>query len=240
MLYRGILGTGYSGSVGGLTASHCRGSQYFRQRIVPINPNTDRQQKTRISMTAVSEDWQELGSDYWEAWARFASSVRRVNVIGEASNRLAFNEYVRWAQPRYFANSVLASDLPMFPAVPTGPQAQIDFPIDVTFEDDGSTALFRVLTSPAWTADSDVALLIWIGANRGAPEPPSNTLMLPTHHYFRGPWYLAGMIRGGSDPEFAATLANPLLVNQKLPWKARLSTRYQGISGEVGGHAIAS
>lgn len=239
MLYQPFLGANFSGSLGAITGSHARSVHYFRARHVPIDPNTARQQQMRIAMTGVSEDWGTLGTEYWDAWASFANNVRRINRLGQAHNRTGFNEYVRWASTRTFANAVLGTDLPLFPAVPTGPQVQIDFPITVAITDGGTIAHWQVNPDVPFMADSDNALLIWCGSARGAIEPPTPSYMQPTHHYWRGPWLLAGMIRGEGSEELNLTLDNAMVPSQKLAWKARLTTRYQGMSGIVGGHVVA-
>ena len=47
MLFVPTIGTKLSGSLGGIVASHNRFGSYFRQRTVPVNPDTADQQMVR-------------------------------------------------------------------------------------------------------------------------------------------------------------------------------------------------
>ena len=240
MLFKGTWIGAASGKIASNVASHNRGGQYLRQHVIPTDPNTERQQAMRIAMSSAAEDWGTLGQDYWDAWARFASSVRRSNALGDEGHRSGFNEFIRWVVPRLFAHNVLGTGWANYPAIPAGPQIQLTESPECDVIDDGATFEVKFDNSLPWASDPDSGLMVYIAARRGAHEPPVNDFILAQNHYWRGPWYLAGVIRGNEIPPTSPqtfALANPLVETQKLPYKIRLSTKLQGMSAEVGGHA---
>ena len=54
MKFKGMIGSMFSGSSGGVTASHNRGGYYLRQRVVPSDPASTLQLKVRSAMTRTS------------------------------------------------------------------------------------------------------------------------------------------------------------------------------------------
>ena len=62
-----------SGSIGSTTASHNRFGPYFRNRVIPVNPNTVRQQAVRAAFGALVVNWNdaltELQRTGWNTWA---------------------------------------------------------------------------------------------------------------------------------------------------------------------------
>lgn len=78
-----LLGT-MSGSMGGLVASHNRGGQYFRQRVVPTNPNSSGQNAVRSYMAAAVAAWSnELTDAQREAWRVYALNVPTTDSLGQ-------------------------------------------------------------------------------------------------------------------------------------------------------------
>ena len=73
-----------SGKLGGLVASHNRGGQYFRQRIIPTNPNTMRQNTARTYCASAVSAWtNELASLDRTLWNEWASQVPQTDVLGQ-------------------------------------------------------------------------------------------------------------------------------------------------------------
>jgi len=68
-----FLGLGASGTVAStLTASKWRGRPYVRQRVIPSNPQTAEQSKTRNTFAWANQVWIRAGSLVIAPWNRFA------------------------------------------------------------------------------------------------------------------------------------------------------------------------
>lgn len=95
MLIRTGLGGQLSGSVGGVTAAHNRGGQYLRNRSIPVNPNTNRQQSVRAAFATATEAWKNLSAIQQGAWTSYANSTPVTNRLGESITLTGHNMYVR-------------------------------------------------------------------------------------------------------------------------------------------------
>lgn len=90
------LGSTYSGSLRGLTASHNKGGLYFRGRTVPTNPNSTRQQITRSVLGALSSSWtSSLTAAQRAAWNDYAANTPLVDTLGNSINVTGLNMYIR-------------------------------------------------------------------------------------------------------------------------------------------------
>jgi hypothetical protein len=87
MLYipGGIVGGGsLSGSAGGTVASRNRHGSYFRNRTIPVNPNTAQQQAVRGVFATLSANWNTVLSDAQRsAWETYAANVATTNRVGQ-------------------------------------------------------------------------------------------------------------------------------------------------------------
>lgn len=87
MLFKGTIGTQYSGSLAGVTASHNRGGAYLRQRAIPTNPNSIPQQAARSRFGISNVNWTAvLSASQREAWTLYGQNVPVTNRIGEQIN----------------------------------------------------------------------------------------------------------------------------------------------------------
>lgn len=84
MLIRTGLGGQLSGSTGGVTASRNRYGQYLRNRTVPVNPNSSRQQIARAAFATASQLWKGLSQAQRNAWAAYADGTPVLNKLGES------------------------------------------------------------------------------------------------------------------------------------------------------------
>lgn len=101
MKFLPLLGTSLSGSVGGLTASRNRGGAYFKQKPLPINPNTEAQVAVRNAMRNALFVWRtDLTDAQREAWAVYAANTPVTNNIGQTILLSALNMFVRSNIPR--------------------------------------------------------------------------------------------------------------------------------------------
>lgn len=85
-----------SGSYGGVTASHNRYGQYFRQRSTPVNPDSARQQTVRSIFAAVAVLWSStLTQAQRDAWNLYGNTVDMINRVGDTIHLSGFNHYIR-------------------------------------------------------------------------------------------------------------------------------------------------
>ena len=107
-----------SGSINGMTFSHNRGGAYARNRSLPSNPGTDRQDQVRTAMASISKAWGTvLDESQREAWRIFGSQQQVQNRIGDTitlSGIAAFNRM------NLFRMSTLGQAMVENPPEPTG------------------------------------------------------------------------------------------------------------------------
>ncbi len=173
-----------SGSIGGIVASRNRGGNYFRNRTIPIQPNTARQVEVKAIMAFLTDRWaQTLTAGQRTAWNLYAASVSMLNSLGEATYHSGFNHYIR--------SNFIAKMVP-YPLVDDGPVV-FELPAqDPTFAVTASEAT-QVLTlafddTMDW-ATEDLAYMFFF---QGQPKNPQI-------NFFDGPWRFIGSV-GGVDP----------------------------------------
>lgn len=93
MLVRYTMVNGASGSTGGLTAAKNRGGNYWRARVVPLNPSSDAQIEVRADLSASASAWRALTDAQRNAWGDYADSLGHNNAVGEATKPSGFNAY---------------------------------------------------------------------------------------------------------------------------------------------------
>ena len=84
ILTPGIATAAMSGSVGGTTASHNKGGQYFRTRAIPTNPSSVAQQTVRNIMGSLSSGWSGLTGANRAAWEAWATQNPIINALGSS------------------------------------------------------------------------------------------------------------------------------------------------------------
>lgn len=73
-----------SGSLNGATFSHNAGGAYIRNRSLPSNPETDRQDQVRTAMASLSKAWGSvLTEEQRQLWRNFGSNTHVQNRIGD-------------------------------------------------------------------------------------------------------------------------------------------------------------
>lgn len=74
-----------SGSINGVTFSHNKGGAYARNRSLPANPGTDRQDQVRTAMASLSIAWRDTLSELQrDLWNSYGQSVTVLNRIGDS------------------------------------------------------------------------------------------------------------------------------------------------------------
>ncbi len=201
-----------SGSVGGLTYSRNRFGMYIRNRSMPVNPNTSRQQFVRSIMTEVVEYWNStLTSAQRAAWDTYASNVPVINRLGDTVHLTGFNMFVRSMIAIQQAGQSIVDDGPVIFSLPETDDTlavAADVPnqeIDVTFDN----------TKP-WANEDAGALIIKLGLPK-----------LATRNFFNGPWRYADVVEGDSvtPPTSPASIVVPfpVAVGQKIWIEARIA-----------------
>lgn len=107
-----LLGT-MSGSMGGLTASRNRGGQYFRQRVVPTNPASTRQNAVRAYLASAVAAWTNtLTAAQRTAWATYAANTPRTDSLGNEIVLTGQQAYIGAYVPRMQAGAAVPTAAP--------------------------------------------------------------------------------------------------------------------------------
>lgn len=101
MLYKGLMVTMLSGSLDGLTASHNRGGQYFRERVIPVDPDTEQQEFCRAAMADLATAWNNMTEDQREAWNSYAATITTTNRIGDRRTLTGRQAWSQFALPQF-------------------------------------------------------------------------------------------------------------------------------------------
>lgn len=182
MKFKSNLLSQASGSAGGTTFAHNQGGLYFRNRSVPVNPNSPAQQAVRTALKQLSTRWQNaLTSAQRAAWATYAKNVPLTNTLGDTRPINALSMYVRCNSPLLYA---------------AGAGAVID---------DGPTT-FALATFSAPTiavASGDIELHFnntddWATATGGRMYVYASVQQSPTINFFKGPFLYKQSILGNT------------------------------------------
>jgi hypothetical protein len=199
MIFRGTLIGPASGKLNGVVASHNRGGQYFRTHTIPTDPNTTRQVNVRDAAKAAIGQWQANSPEERQGWTNWAVAHPRQNALGDYGVRSGWNEFCRWAIPRYNANYTLGLGLGIGNAVPTGDEARLRSLPECSLT--AGRTIFRVSydNTEGWCSDSDSALLLYLCSTRTTPGVRAIHAIRPTINWFRGPYQLAAGQPGDPD-----------------------------------------
>ena len=172
-----------SGSLGGLVASHNRGGQYLRGRVVPTNPSSGPQVEMRTIFGNLASAWQTLTLAQREAWTTYAINVPVTDSMGDPLTLTGQQMYVRNNSARIQAGLARVDDGPVIfsldslSPVSIVPSAAADN-YSVTFEE-----------TDAWVPEVGAGLLIY-----GSRE------LADTINFFKGPYRFQGIIIGAVVP----------------------------------------
>jgi len=82
MKFQPLLGTGMSGSVGGVTASHNTYGSYFRKKVKPVNPKSPGMAIQRAAFGAASQAWRTLPTATQLLWVAAAPTLPKISKSG--------------------------------------------------------------------------------------------------------------------------------------------------------------
>lgn len=174
-----------SGSIGGLTASHNKGGNYFRARVTPTDPGTAFQQVVRAAHASLVNFWNDvLDQAQRDAWAVYATNTPLTDAFGEPRTVTGLNMYVR-------ANvSRIQSSLPRVDDAPTifslGEFTLTEIAISAATQQ----ISLDFTATDAWANEDDSAMLLYVSR-------PQN----PGISFFKGPYRVTGKVDGdGTTP----------------------------------------
>jgi len=184
MLYLPTIGSKLSGSLGGITASRGRGGGYFRSRVVPTDPNTERQGQVRQNFAALTIEWKDkLSAAQRTAWGVFATNSPLPNRIGEVRAIPALAWYIKANSIRILADRAQVDNAPA-----TFGLAALDAPDNLLIEA-GNDLSFILAPGNGWATSVQGSLLVFV-------SPPQN----PGVEFYKGPFQFAGQVNGAVIP----------------------------------------
>lgn len=184
MKYTSAIASTGSGSLGGATASHNKGGQYFRRRAIPTNPGSALQVAVRNLVSTYSAAWANvLTGAQRAAWATYAANVDWTDSLGQTIKLSGQQMYVRSQVAR------VQSGLSTVAAGPTVyTLAQLTTP-SATGVAATSVYTFTFNNADLWATQVGGALLVYTS------RPQSVGI-----NYFKGPYRYAGRINGAVSP----------------------------------------
>ena len=240
MLFRGLLGTNYSGAVDGLIAARNAGGAYFRNRTTPTDPNTSRQVQMRNALGDAYAAWIALTPNQRAVWESYARSIDRTNRVGDKRHNSGWNEYVRAFTYRRYADTAFGIGITTSLTTIVLPQPSVQTPMSLAITTANTDANFTFDETDPWWDDNESVLLVELSGVRTSPGTIVLNPYPATRNFFKGPWQLATYIQG-------STTASPRLIDltttptqyQRVFWRARISSLTRGLGPIINGIAIA-
>lgn len=188
-----------SGSIGSMTASHNRYGYYFRNRIVPTNPSSQRQQAIRSIFGALAGLWSSaLSAAQRAAWNTYGLSITKYDAVGQPYTLPGSQWFIGNNAVILQAGGTRVDD---GPTTLTLPEPDPTFTPSVS----EATQLISIAfdTGLDWVGEDDAYMTVKMSAPGGAGTT-----------YNKGPYRLAGSIAGdsGTPPTSPQTLACPFPV----------------------------
>ncbi len=207
MLFKPLLGDMLSGALGGLVASHNKGGAYFRERVVPTNPNTPQQQAVRTQVAALASRWNSsMTQAQRDAWDTYAANVELTNRIGDPHNISGLAMFIR-------NNVTTAIHVPSF---------QLDGPTEFNL---GVVQIDSMQNGTAAGQTVDFTFNNVVGVNPWANEAGSYLFAFVSRpqnaniKYFRGPYRFGALLQGDPAPPaspFVVAAPFPFIAGQRL------------------------
>lgn len=203
------------GAIGGVVYSRNRAGLYARNRSVPVQPNSVRQQEQKAYLTEVSQYWSStLTVGQRTAWNSYAASTDRINAVGEVFNWTGHQAFTAFNTMRLTAGQAIVPNPPTTPG--TGPQVTINGAIISA----GTELNITSISGVTLTAGIDT-----ITIRASAPVPAGVT-------FFKGPYTLAVAMPISSATVFPIVV--PLPVPVEAPGALETAVRYATSARKVG------
>lgn len=204
----GAMAGAISGSIGSTTYSRNRFGPYMRNKAIPTNPNTQRQDLFRSQFSSLVTRFKEvLTSAQVSGWSIFSKNSPKTDSLGSSYTPTAINSYVSINSLLLLAGLSVIDDAPAISGMTN--------PINYDSTGFAISEATQILTITAAadisgfdpSLDDDILLLF-----QGLPKNPNV-------NYFGGPFRFIGMIQGnnGAPPAFPNTqnCSYSCLANQK-------------------------
>lgn len=185
MKYTSAIASTGSGSVGGATASHNRGGQYFRRRAIPVNPNTTQQQAVRGFFSALQAAWNSiLTAAQRSGWDTYALNTPVTDSLGNPVNAGGKGMYTRGNVGRLQASMTRVDAAPTVFGLPALTAPGVTSLIAST-----GILTYTFTNTDAWATAVGGALMVFVS------RPQSGST-----NGFNGPFRFAGKTLGAASP----------------------------------------
>lgn len=204
MLFKGLFGSQFSGSIAGMTASHGRSGAYLRSRVIPVNPNTTYQQQVRNIAGNLATAWiNTLTAAQRAAWDTYGDNVAMTNRVGDTIYLTGLNHFVRSNTLRLMLPEAQVNDAPVIFSL-----VDVTLP-QISISESTQLASIGFEATDAW-ANEDSGFLSF------AISRPYN----PTINYFKGPYRFTDHVEGDAvtpptSPQ-TATVPFPVVEGQNV------------------------
>jgi hypothetical protein len=231
MKFKGTIGTQYSGSIAGVTASHNRGGAFLRSRVIPVNPNTTFQQAVRTIFGTLSSYWlSTLTPAERDAWNTYALNVLIPDSLGEPRNVGGLGMFKRSNVPRVQAG---ITTTPQVDAAPTEFNlGSYTAPTVGAISAGGGTLSLAFTNTDEWANEDEAAMFVLISRGLNASV-----------NYFKGPYRFAGQVLGDGTtaPTSPASITLPFTVaiGQRVYVSVRVSRADGRLSTPFRGNGLA-
>lgn len=159
-----------SGSVGGNTWFRNKGGYCVRMRTPPVNPNTSRQQATRVILGTISAGWKLLTQNERDAWEAYASTHPIQNSLGLDIYIAGQNWYCKINSRLADAGLTLLTEPPVYGA-PAGLSSMV-----VSYSDDLTISV--AITPSALTSYECVQMLFTLANSMGSTPNQNQSRMV--------------------------------------------------------------
>lgn len=240
------LAGAYSGSVGGLTASHNKGGAYFRRRSVPTDPASADQVVVRGLLGNLAQEWNDtLTQSQRSGWDTYAANVSWVDSLGQSIQLSGINHYIRSNVPRLQSESVIGTLTPVTDRVDAPPtlfELGLSPAVNLQEITHATGPPETISLAVSWSNDASYvgtdAVLLFV-------SPPQN----PGIQFFKGPYYLIGKEGGdnvtvggnlfhSTTPTRYQTRFGPVVTGQAIFWALRASMTDGRLSSMVRGGPV--
>jgi len=208
MKFIGTIATDFSGSIGGITASRNRGGGYFRQRVVPVNPNTFRQSLIRT----IFQDLQSTWTNILTPGARLAWDNYSLQTPGFVGGGM--QAYIAMNTPRIYADTLFASTLGRIDVAP------------LIFDSGSFTPIVPTTTAPSAISLAYTNTDSWAIADGGALYISAGAAVNASRTNYFGRYHMIGVVEGAVVPPVspeAAVSDLPFLAGQQIFVSVRAS-----------------
>lgn len=229
MKFRPLIGTDLSGSVGGITASRNRGGAYFRNRGIPIQPNSPEQQAIKAAMSQTVARWNNsLTTIQRDGWNVYAFNVPLIDPLGEPRNVGGLGMYNRSNIPRIQNGLAIVDDAPT-----TFNLGDFTAPSIDSIDAAADTIDLSFTVADDWANEDDAAMFVYISRPQSEGK-----------NFFKGPYRLAAQILGdlALPPTSPATinLPFPVAAGNKVFIRVRVARADARLSSDFRDFAVAS